>query len=180
MAFSPEDWLSVEAGAWNDGVAQLGCFQPSDAPSIYECDLDPEHRRRFELPTDNVASLEHALAVIQSWERGRRAGHRCVVAVRAVSGEPVGGCEVLAKRDGVASLAYWTRPTYRGLGFSQRGVRLLCGWLDTLQRFATLEVLVAPDNVASLRVATGCGFERVGMREGNVLHARPSPLRART
>ncbi len=170
--FSTADWLPVESGACKDGVVQLGCFTASDAVAIYECDRDPEHRRRFELPVDHVPSIEHALAVIQSWEAGRRAGHRCVLAVRTLAGESVGGCEVQSRRAHAVSLAYWTRPAYRRRGFSQRAVRLVCSWLDTLARFEVIEVLVAPDNVASLRVALGCGFQRLGIRDGNVLHVR--------
>jgi RimJ/RimL family protein N-acetyltransferase len=70
------------------------------------------------------------------------------------------------------NLSYWTYPRYRGLGYAGRAVRLACSWLlEKLESVERVEVLVVPDNRASLRVALACGFVQVGERDGHVLHA---------
>ena len=172
MRFSSDDLSSIANGQWNDGVVELGWLMARDAPALHASDRDEEHPRRFELPLSHVPSLEHALSIIAGWERARAVGTLFALAVRLMSGETVGGCEVRPRDASVVSLSYWTMPTYRGRGYCKRGVQLACAWLDGIKGLDTVEVLVASDNTASRHVAEACGFEQAGTRDGNLLHVR--------
>jgi RimJ/RimL family protein N-acetyltransferase len=172
MRFPIDDLSGISEGLWNDGVVELGWLAARDAPALHACDRDAEHRRRFELPETHVPALEHTLSIIAAWERARARGTLFGIAVRLLSGETVGGCEVRPRDAGVVNLSYWTTPTCRGQGYCKRGVQLACAWLNGVEGLDIIEVLVARDNDASRRVAAACGFEQVGTRDDNLLHVK--------
>lgn len=156
-----------------DGVVALGLFELADAPALVELDRDPEHRRRFEFPEDFVPSLAHSRAVITRWQGEREAGERFPYAVRdAVTGELVGGVELLPLADHVANLSYWTFPAYRRRGFASRAATLACALAFTELGCRALRVVVDPDNTASRRIAVRSGFREAGFLGKQVLYWR--------
>lgn len=159
----------------------LDTFVPADAPVLYEADLDPEHRRRFEFPDDFVPSLEHSRAVIARWAEERRAGARFPFAVRdAASGELLAGCEFRPLGDGAANIAYWTYPRHRGRGIAKEAVRQLCAIGFAEFGFRRIELNADLDNLASRRVAIRTGFREVGVRNRQMRHVLEANERPRT
>jgi ribosomal-protein-alanine N-acetyltransferase len=53
-----------------------------------------------------------------------------------------------------------------GRGYTSEALRLLCDYLFRVYTLHRLEVLAAPDNVASVRVAEKCGFRAEGTLRG--------------
>ena len=145
----------------SDGVVYLDEFAVSDASSLHEADYDPEHRKRFEFPTDFVPSIEHSENLIRGWKTDMELGKRYSFAVReSESGRFVGGCEIRPKDNAsVANLSYWTHPDYRRRGYATRAVaiaRIIAAKLGITR----LEIVVDYDNVASQCVATNNGFSQ--------------------
>jgi RimJ/RimL family protein N-acetyltransferase len=60
-------------------------------------------------------------------------------------------------------LSYWTFPAFRGRGFATRAVRLVTAWAFAQLHVARVELLIEPDNDASLAVARRAGFTREGV-----------------
>jgi RimJ/RimL family protein N-acetyltransferase len=96
-----------------------------------------------------------------SWRKG---GPRFKFAAR-VRGELVGGCEVVVRVPGPASVAYWIFPPFRGRGHATRAARLLVDWAFADLGLGQVEVHVEEDNLPSLGVARGAGFEATGRRD---------------
>ena len=53
-------------------------------------------------------------------------------------------------------------PALAGRGYTTEAVRLLVDYLFNVHQFHRLELLTAPDNIASVRVAQKCGFSAEG------------------
>lgn len=53
-------------------------------------------------------------------------------------------------------------PKLAGRGYTSEALRLLCAYLFRVYTWHRLEVLAAPDNIASIRVAEKCGFRAEG------------------
>ena len=60
-------------------------------------------------------------------------------------------------RDG-AELAYWVRPEQRRRGIALRSVQALTTWAHTSAGLARVWLEIAPDNLASLRLAQRAGY----------------------
>ncbi len=92
------------------------------------------------------------------------AGIRCAVALRE-SDDLV--ASILLKRtdwrDLVTEVGYWGVPEHRGRGYVQEAARALALWAFG-QGMERVELLAAPDNVASNRVAVRAGFTLEGMK----------------
>ncbi len=152
----------------SDGVVLLTGYEPADASVLADADADPEHRRRFEFPEGFTPSLRHSLEVIARWKAERTAGTRFAYAVRDVTGQLLGGVEILPVGNDTANLSYWTAPAHRRHGIASRAVALACRIAFADLRFRCLRVVVDPDNVASRRVAVRNGFREVGTEGGRV------------
>ena len=148
-------------------------FADGDAAALCEGDADPEHRRRFEFPSDFVPSLEHSRRVIARWAVERAAGTRFPFAVRdAATGELLGGCELRPLGSDSANLSYWTFTKHRGRGVASRAAALACELGFGELGLRRIELAIDPDNLASHRVAVRNGFAKVGERDGRVTYAR--------
>jgi RimJ/RimL family protein N-acetyltransferase len=67
-------------------------------------------------------------------------------------------------------IGYWVSASVRGRGVCTRALRLLSGWaLDELQ-LQRLDLITAPDNLASQRVAEKVGFRREGVLRAHLRH----------
>ena len=79
-------------------------------------------------------------------------------------------------------LAYMVVPEARGRGLARAAVRAFGEWAFSTLGLARLQLRIAPDNAASIRVAESCGysfegilrssFELRGRREDSALYAR--------
>jgi RimJ/RimL family protein N-acetyltransferase len=70
-------------------------------------------------------------------------------------------------------IGYWLAAHARGHGYMAEAVRLLGRWVFDELRFARLQLMTDPENVASQRVAERCGFQREGHLRSNlvILHS---------
>lgn len=170
-------FMTRTLAARSDGMVRLTRFSTTDAAVLCAGDHDPEHRLRFDFPADFVPSLAHAEAVLARWEQERLSGVRFPFAVRdAHSSTLLGGCELQPlegdSQKRTANLSYWTYPEHRGKGVATRAVALACQLAFETYSYQQLELLTAPDNTASRRVALRSGFQEIGLRDGEVLHTR--------
>ena len=86
-----------------------------------------------------------------------------------VDGEPAGAIGAHGMRDGVAHVGYWTAPHARGRGATSDALRTLTRWLIAERGAARVELVVEPENAASLRVARRAGFTREGVLRQRLL-----------
>jgi RimJ/RimL family protein N-acetyltransferase len=153
-----------------DGVVTLARFESADVSTMVDGDADPELRRRFEFPSDFVASAEHSAAVLAKWDDDWVRGEPYTLAVRdSVDGTLLGGCELQPRPSGEANLSYWTYPAFRRRGVASRAVALLAKAAFEVFGVTTLEILTTSDNTASRKVALRSGFVPNGVRDGQLL-----------
>ncbi|MGW1748555.1 GNAT family N-acetyltransferase [Streptomyces sp. NPDC002092] len=72
--------------------------------------------------------------------------------------------------EGVAKVAYWTTAAARGQGVAARATNTLTRWAFEEIGFHRLELLHAPANQASCRVAAKTGFALEGTKRSAFLH----------
>jgi RimJ/RimL family protein N-acetyltransferase len=63
----------------------------------------------------------------------------------------------------IGEIAYVVAPAARGRGIAPATVRLLSAWAFSALGLARLQVSIAPENAASVRVAEKAGFRREGL-----------------
>lgn len=83
--------------------------------------------------------------------------------VDAASGDLLGSCCAHRSRfTGVAELGYLVRAQARGRGVAAAALDAVTEWVLADGRYNTCELLIAPDNTASVRTAQRCGYVRSG------------------
>lgn len=136
-----------------DDSITLTSLRPDDAPALHLAVDDPELRRRFPLP--DPYSLELARTWCTTTTRELRVtGQALVLAVRH-DGELVGSIDAkrIDWRAMTSEISYWTAAQARGRSIMPRAVATLSRWLLRELGFERLELRIAPDNQASIRVA---------------------------
>jgi RimJ/RimL family protein N-acetyltransferase len=148
-----------------DGHIVLDGHTLADAEAHWRGE-DDEMRRRFDWPLMRRVTLEHVQGVMRRWMEARIAGGPMFVcAVRDLAGVLVGGCELRLIDAERANVSYWLYPEHRGRGYAARALALLCDAALRVEGVGRLEAHVAPDNVASRRLAERCGFVETGTIE---------------
>ena len=101
------------------------------------------------------------LALYEEW---RREGTllQLVIADRA-SDAYLGEVMAAISDDRVGELGAGVLPAARGRGVATEAVRLLAEWALVTLGLGRVQVLVAPENLPALRVASGAGFRREGL-----------------
>jgi ribosomal-protein-alanine N-acetyltransferase len=84
--------------------------------------------------------------------------------VERASGATVGACAFKGPPDaeGVVEVAYGIDPPHRGRGFATEAAEALIGFAFASGMVRTVFAYTKPDNTASARVLTKCGFHRIG------------------
>ena len=141
-----------------DGVLTVSDVRPEDADAIVEACTDEVTRRWLPLPDPYTRELAEGWCGTVA-PAMREAGTGLVLAVREHD------CMVAnidAKRVDwrarTCELSYWTTPHARGRGILPRALRALAESLIRDVGFERLELRIAPENAASLRVAEKAGF----------------------
>jgi RimJ/RimL family protein N-acetyltransferase len=80
------------------------------------------------------------------------------------SGAVVGRCGFKGPpaEDGAVEIAYGVSPEYQGKGYATEAAAALAGYALSHQRVRTVRAHTLPQQNASTRVLTKCGFRRVG------------------
>jgi RimJ/RimL family protein N-acetyltransferase len=98
----------------------------------------------------------------QGWAQGTGAAF---VIADAATGDGWGtiGLHLYSADAELAEAGYWLRREARGQGAATTAVRLVSGWAFTKLGIRRLNLLTAPENAASQRVAERAGFTREGL-----------------
>jgi RimJ/RimL family protein N-acetyltransferase len=115
-----------------DGDIALRPLAEEDVPAIVEACRDPEIPRRTSVPEGLTQAQAHDFVV----EAG----------------------DVYA----IVDFGYWVRKEARGRGVATRALVLLSRWAARERGLGRLQLIVEPDNLASIRVAERAGFRREG------------------
>jgi RimJ/RimL family protein N-acetyltransferase len=153
----------VELPTLTDGVVTLRPKRPEDADAIAAACQDPEIPRWTAVPSPYTR--EHAVEFIE--QRDTRAA-----SLLAVDAEDrlLGSFSVMEidPDRGYGEIGYWVAAEARRRGVATCAVTLLRDWAAEELGLTELEIMAAPENVGSRRVAERAGFAETGER-------RPSP-----
>ncbi|MGH6986139.1 MAG: GNAT family N-acetyltransferase [Caulobacteraceae bacterium] len=146
-----------------DGVVLLDAHTLEDAQA-HLAGADEEIRLRFD--EGRTASLEETRGALARWIAARATGGPMFAyALRSPEGTLMGGCEIRLVEEGLANISYWVFPDFRRRGLGVRAVRLLIEAARGVQGLRRIEAHVAPDNLASRRLAQALGLREAGAVE---------------
>ena len=116
-----------------------------------------------------VYSSAEAAAWVRLTSDGHANGTMYDFAILDADGRYAGGCGLnrINVADGVANLGYWVRSSASGHGVAPSAVRQVVAWAFANTGLNRLEIVVALNNIRSLRVA-----EKVGAQRDAVLRKR--------
>ncbi len=147
-----------------DGEIRLRRWSMDDAEAVRAAVQDPEIPRFMGIPPN------HTLEGVQRWlasvpadfESGAGANFAIV---SARDGALLGSVGVERSCDDpeIGEIGYWVSAEARGQGVATRAVQLLTEWAWQAMQFARIEITTHEDNLASIRLAEKCGFEREGV-----------------
>jgi RimJ/RimL family protein N-acetyltransferase len=135
-----------------DGDIALRPLAEEDVPAIVEACRDPEIPRRTSVPEGLTQAQAHDFVV--------EAGD--VYAIVDADTDELLGTVGFHIRRGRGDFGYWVRKEARGRGVATRALVLLSRWAARERGLGRLQLIVAPDNLASIRVAERAGFRREG------------------
>jgi RimJ/RimL family protein N-acetyltransferase len=149
-----------------DHSVLLRPWQEADVPDITLAFGDPL-TQRFSWTQATVFTRDDARAHVAGLEPARLLGRALQLALV----EPADESEVLGSvslydidlQQARACIGYWLAPQARGRGVVSNAVRLLAQWGFGELALSRIELTCGPDNEASQRVATRCGFVREGV-----------------
>ena len=138
---------------------------PGDVPWIAAACSDRE-LSRYIPGIPYPYSLPDARAFIEDAGRGwARGSDAAFVIAHAAGGDSLGtiGLHLSADDAGLAAVGYWLRREARGHGAATIAVRLVSSWAFDELGIKRLNLITAPENLASQRVAERAGFTREGI-----------------
>ena len=139
-------------------------FAEADIAAVVEACSDAETRRWLPVPDPYTEDVGRSWCTEEA-EADRVRGAGVHLAFGPV-GDRLSGCVGLNRTDWtsrVTEIGYWTGPWARGLGHTTEAVAMLSRWALQEQDFERVELLVAPENSASARVAQKAGFMAEGI-----------------
>jgi len=148
----------------SDGVVVLRAWRDSDVPQLVRACADPE------IPRWTMVPDPYAEADARDWVAGNPGhdempGDRYSFAVAPVDNpeELYGSMGMFRIERGTAEVGYWSSPWARGQGYTTRAVRLVAAFGLNQLGLKRVEMFIATENVASLRVAEKAGFTSEGV-----------------
>jgi RimJ/RimL family protein N-acetyltransferase len=136
-----------------DGDLALRPFVDEDVPAIVAACQDPEIPRWTSVPSPYTE--EDA----RSYLAGAPNVHAFAVVDRD-TGALLGSVGFQLLNHSRATSGYWVAREARGRGVATRALRLLSRWSLREHGLARVQLIVEPENVASIRVAESAGFRR--------------------
>lgn len=133
-----------------------------DQEAIFAACNDAEMQRWFPLP--NSYSMADAQTFIELSDHKRKEGSGLVSAIEYQ--EIFAGVIDIKKVDWRAKcceISYWGSPWIRNKGVTSRALTLISQWVLQEMNFERIEVRIAPENLASQRVAEKAGYSREGI-----------------
>jgi len=149
-----------------DGDVILRPFVDADIPAIVAACQDPEIPRWTSVPSPYTE--EDA----RSFVAGSPNVHSFAV-VDADDDALLGCVSYQLLNHARATFGYWVAREARGRGVASRALRVLSHWALREHGLARVQLIVEPDNVASIRVAENAGFKREALLRSYIeLHGR--------
>ena len=123
---------------------------------------DPEIPRwtRIPEPYTHQDGREFLERTAEGWRQGTSANFAIV---DAADDELLGSIGVVFHEDRAASIGYWVARRARGRAIASEALRLISRWALRMFVLERIELVTAPDNEASQRVAEKAGFTREGL-----------------
>ena len=145
-----------------DGVVRLRPWTYGDLGCVRDASKEGKIPKGTTVPVVYTDSAGRAF-VERQWSRATDGQGWSLAIASDTSGEAF-GCVVLLLRPQaqVAGIGYWLAPKARGFGYARRAVALLTDWGLTRGGLERIEAWVEPDNTASIRVLSGCGYVHEG------------------
>jgi RimJ/RimL family protein N-acetyltransferase len=134
-------------------------FAAADFEAARELEQDPAAARWVPpLPA------ETGDGVVAFYDGCRRAGTLLHLTIADTVDDTYLGEAMLALgEDGVGEVGCCVAPRARGRGVATEALRLITDWGFAVLGLGRVQVFVAPENVAALRLAENAGFEREGV-----------------
>lgn len=134
-----------------DGDVALRPLVEADAPAIAAAARDPLVPYYTSVPENYTeANAREFIA---------RGGNNYAI-VDAATDELLGVVGFLVQDHSRGHFGYWVAKEARGRGVATRALRLLARWAAEEHGLARLQLIVEPENLASIRVAEKAGFRR--------------------
>lgn len=136
----------------------LRTLEPSDAPALFA--MSQERGMREWLPDQVYADQAEALEVVRQFGASDRPPDpRAAPVVLGVcaSGQLIGHVGLSRARD-VIEIGYAIADAHQGRGYATEAVRTMTAWGLEVCALASIDGIVAADNVASCRVLERAGF----------------------
>jgi ribosomal-protein-serine acetyltransferase len=160
----------------SDGTVRIRPLEMQDAPAMYAavCESLEELKPWMTWAHDNYRREETRDWIHVARERWLDGHHFGFAVTDVEQGDFLGSCS-LSHINPVyrfCNLGYWIRTSRRGQGFAVRATRLAARFaFERLGLFRT-EIVIAPDNRASLRVAEKSGAFREGILRNRLTAGR--------
>jgi RimJ/RimL family protein N-acetyltransferase len=155
--------LAREARLSDDAI-RLERFASAHLEGVAALGRDPEVQRFTYVPSPWVEGFERTW--LEGYDRGWEDGTRAGFAIVDAADERFLGLALLVRidREGrEAEAGYIVSPQARGRGIAARALQLLTAWAFDELSLERVELRIAADNVASVRVAERSGFVREGV-----------------
>lgn len=164
---SPKEPKKVIREELTDGRIRLRRHCPEDVDALFEAVREsiPEISPWLAFCTEQY-SREESEQWIGSRARAWEAGEDYSFAIEDVDGSTfLGGCDInqIDRNNLRANLGYWIRSSHSGRGIVTAAVRLLAGFGFEDLGLMRIEIVAAPGNKASQRVAEKAGAFREGV-----------------
>ncbi|WP_158545868.1 GNAT family N-acetyltransferase [Blastococcus sp. TF02A-30] len=148
---------------------RLRPWRPDDVDAVLAACQDPEVQRWTTVPVPYRREDAEAFVLEVAPSAAERGG--ALFAVEFRDGGPlVGSMSLLALREGVASIGYWTAVEHRGRGYTGEALRVLATHLLDRPDVRRVELVADVRNTASCRTAESAGFVREGVLRRRSVH----------
>ena len=167
------------AQALTDGVVTIRPWQVDDAPAIFAAIQESRAALQQWLPAAaGVTHVDEVRGYIEMTAELRDSGAAYdFVIADAQSGAVLGGCGLtqINRNHHFANLYYWVRTGSAGRGVARRAIRLAARFGLEGLGLARVEIVVQPENTASLQAAARAGATREALlRNRLTVHDRAS------
>ncbi|MEZ4770913.1 MAG: GNAT family protein [Caldilineales bacterium] len=153
--------------ALTDGVVTVRPWQPDDAPAIFAAIEESRAALQQWLPAaGGVTQIDEVRAYIAATQELRDSGTAYdFVIADARSGDVLGGCGLtqINRNHRFCNLYYWVRTGSARRGVARRAIKLAARFGIEGIGLTRIEIVVEPENIASLHAAEGAGARREGL-----------------
>jgi RimJ/RimL family protein N-acetyltransferase len=145
---------------FTDGVITVRPYQQEDAPEVYAAVNESQNEVAHWLVELKGLSLNDVQDYIasqpQKWNEDNAFNF---VVLESDSNKIVGGCGLtqINRRHRLCNLYFWIRTSVTGHGYATRAVVLMARFAFDSLGMQRMEIVIEPENLASLRVAEKAG-----------------------